>query len=108
MTYDDFMKILDDTQSMIISKDLFKTLLDSQIPDRITAEEKKRIYDDGYNIGYKQALFDNVDKPDKPIEDMLTSIKAEIYEEFATIDAGVQDKSAIKCMQIIDKHGLEE
>ena len=58
MTYDDFMKILDDTQSMIISKDLFKTLLDSQIPDRITAEEKKRIYDDGYNMGYKQAIFD--------------------------------------------------
>lgn len=58
MTYDDFLKILDDTNSMIISKDLFKSLLDSQIPDRITAEDKKRIYDDGYNIGYKQAIFD--------------------------------------------------
>jgi len=105
MTYDDFMKILDDTQSMIISKDLFKTLLDSQIPDRITSEEKKRIYDDGYKL----ALFDIIDKPNKPIEqDMLTTIKAEIYEEFATIDGGVQDKSAIKCMQIIDKHRLEE
>ena len=50
MTYDDFMKILDDTQSMIISKDLFRTLLDS--PNRITAVEKKKIYDDAYDLGY--------------------------------------------------------
>jgi len=61
MTYDDFMKILDDTQSMIISKDLFKTLLDSQIPDRINAEDKKRIYDDGY----RDARFEYEQKPER-------------------------------------------
>lgn len=55
MTYDDFMKILDDTKSMIISKDLFKTLLDSQIPNRITADEKKMIHEDGYRLGYATA-----------------------------------------------------
>lgn len=36
--------------------------------------------------------------------DVLDKIKAEIYEEFMTIDGGVHDESAIKCMQIIDKY----
>ncbi len=37
-------------------------------------------------------------------ENVLEQIKAEIYEEFMTIDGGVHDESAIKCMQIIDKY----
>lgn len=37
-------------------------------------------------------------------EDVLNGIKAEIYEEFMTIDGGVHDESAIRCMQIIDKY----
>lgn len=35
---------------------------------------------------------------------VLEQIKAEIYEEFMTIDGGVHDESAIKCMQIIGKY----
>lgn len=35
---------------------------------------------------------------------VLEQIQAEIYEEFMTIDGGVHDESAIKCMQIIDKY----
>lgn len=34
----------------------------------------------------------------------LDKIRSEIYEEFMTIDGGVHDESAIKCMQIIDKN----
>jgi len=37
-------------------------------------------------------------------ENVLEQIQAEIYEEFMTIDGGVHDESAIKCMQIIDKY----
>lgn len=37
-------------------------------------------------------------------ENVLEQIQAEIYEEFMTIDGGVHDKSAIKCMEIIDKY----
>ena len=37
-------------------------------------------------------------------EDVFEQIRAEIYEEFMTIDGGVHDESAIKCMQIIDKY----
>ena len=35
---------------------------------------------------------------------VLEQIIAEIYECFMTIDGGVHDKSAIKCMEIIDKY----
>jgi hypothetical protein len=37
-------------------------------------------------------------------EDVLEQIQAEIYETFMTIDGGVHDKSALKCMEIIDKY----
>ena len=37
-------------------------------------------------------------------EKVLDEITAEIYEEFMTIDGGVHDKSAIKCMEIIGKY----
>ena len=37
-------------------------------------------------------------------KNVLEQIQAEIYEEFMTIDGGVHDESAIKCMQIIDKY----
>ena len=44
-------------------------------------------------------------KHGKPYKsDALDKIRAEIYEEFMTIDGGVHDESAIKCMQIIDKY----
>lgn len=36
--------------------------------------------------------------------DVLEQITAEIYEEFMTIDGGVHDASAIKCMEIIGKY----
>ena len=36
--------------------------------------------------------------------DVLEQITAEIYEHFMTIDGNVYDKSAIKCMEIIDKY----
>lgn len=39
-----------------------------------------------------------------PTVDVLEQITAEIYEEFMTIDGGVHDESAKKCMQIIDKY----
>ena len=39
-----------------------------------------------------------------PTVDVLEQIKAEIYEHFMTIDGGVHDESAKKCMQIIDKY----
>ena len=39
----------------------------------------------------------------KPLDDL----RAEIYEEFMTIDGGVHDESAIKCMKIIDKYKVE-
>ena len=35
---------------------------------------------------------------------VLDKIRAEIYETFMTIDGGVHDKSALKCMEIIDKY----
>ena len=35
---------------------------------------------------------------------VLDEITAEIYEHFMTIDGNVHDKSAIKCMEIIDKY----
>ena len=38
----------------------------------------------------------------------LEQIQADIYEEFMTIDGGVHDKSAIKCMEIIDKYIKEQ
>ena len=37
-------------------------------------------------------------------ENVLEQIQADIYEEFMTIDGGVHDKSALKCMEIIDKY----
>jgi hypothetical protein len=37
-------------------------------------------------------------------EDVLEKIQAEIYETFMTIDGGVHDKSALKCMEIIDHY----
>jgi hypothetical protein len=40
----------------------------------------------------------------KIINAVLDKIRAEIYEHFMTIDGGVHDKSAIKCMQIIDHY----
>lgn len=40
----------------------------------------------------------------QPTVDVLEHIQAEIYEHFMTIDGGVHDESAIKCMQIIDKY----
>ena len=41
--------------------------------------------------------------------DVLEQIRAEIYEHFMTIDGGVHDKSAIKCMEIIGKYkGVKE
>ena len=43
----------------------------------------------------------------QPTVDVLEQIKSEIYEEFMTIDGGVHDESAIKCMQIIDKYRKE-
>ena len=39
-----------------------------------------------------------------PTVDVLEQIQAEIYETFMTIDGGVHDKSALKCMEIIDKY----
>ena len=41
-------------------------------------------------------------------ENVLEQIQAEIYEEFMTIDGGVHDKSALKCMEIIDKYKASE
>lgn len=41
------------------------------------------------------------------VDDVLEQITAEIYEKFMTIDGGVHDESAIKCMQIIDKYRKE-
>lgn len=38
---------------------------------------------------------------------VLEQIQADIYEEFMTIDGGVRDKSALKCMEIIDKYKAE-
>lgn len=35
---------------------------------------------------------------------IIEQITAEIYEHFMTIDGGVHDKSAIKCMEIIGKY----
>lgn len=35
---------------------------------------------------------------------IIEQITAEIYEYFMTIDGGVHDKSAIKCMEIIGKY----
>jgi hypothetical protein len=37
-------------------------------------------------------------------EDVFEQIQSEIYEHFMTIDGGVHDESAKKCMQIIDKY----
>lgn len=54
----------------------------------------------------EQTLKD-IDRAFKALEErdeLLDKIKAEIYEEFMTINGGVQDKSAKKCMQIIDKY----
>lgn len=34
----------------------------------------------------------------------IEQIRAEIYETFMTIDGGVHDKSALKCMEIIDRY----
>jgi hypothetical protein len=42
-----------------------------------------------------------------PTVDVLEQIQAEIYETFMTIDGGVHDKSALKCMEIIDKYREE-
>ena len=39
---------------------------------------------------------------------IIEQITAEIYEEFMTIDGGVHDKSALKCMEIIDKYKASE
>ena len=38
----------------------------------------------------------------------IEQIRAEIYEHFMTIDGGVHDKSALKCMEIIDKYKASE
>ena len=39
--------------------------------------------------------------------DVLEQIQVDIYEHFMTIDGGVHDKSALKCMEIIDKYKAE-
>ena len=39
---------------------------------------------------------------------VLEQIQADIYEHFMTIDGGVHDKSALKCMEIIDKYKASE
>ena len=39
---------------------------------------------------------------------VLDEIQADIYEHFMTIDGGVHDKSALKCMEIIDKYKASE
>lgn len=49
---------------------------------------------------YEKAL----DDMEKHYKDVLDKIRAEIYEHFMTIDGGVHDKSAIKCMELIDKY----
>lgn len=41
------------------------------------------------------------------LEQAFEKMRAEIYEEFMTIDGEVHDESAIKCMQIIDKYRNE-
>ena len=39
---------------------------------------------------------------------VLEQIQADIYEHFMAIDGGVHDKSALKCMEIIDKYKASE
>ena len=39
---------------------------------------------------------------------VLDEIQVDIYEHFMTIDGGVHDKSALKCMEIIDKYKASE
>ena len=41
-------------------------------------------------------------------ENVLEQIQADIYEHFMAIDGGVHDKSALKCMEIIDKYKASE
>lgn len=61
---------------------------------------------DDYSEESHTAMMMAIDALNKA--DVLEQITAEIYEEFMTIDGGVHDVSAIKCMEIIDKYREEQ
>ena len=80
------------------------TLIDG---DRIVTAQ---LYDDEHEefTEKKMSIIDIInaytDEGVTTADDVLDKIRAEIYEEFMTIDGGVHDESAIKCMQIVDKY----
>ena len=79
-----------------------------------TTERKKAIkaaikalenHDTFMKYAYSQGKHDALSQ--EPCS-VLDEIQAEIYETFMTIDGGVHDKSALKCMEIIDKYKASE
>ena len=60
-------------------------------------------------VGTAQELFDMAIQAlsQEPCS-VLEQIQADIYEHFMAIDGGVHDKSALKCMEIIDKYKASE
>lgn len=76
MTYDDFMTILDETNGVIVSRELFTSLLESQMSTKITG--LKQIYE-AYNLGYNTA------QNEKTIHNhhgrwMLSDARMQLYE----------------------------
>ena len=71
------------------------------------SENQQKIVDRLKTERMSQAEFEQYAKEHGYIistTNIIEQITAEIYEEFMTIDGGVHDKSALKCMEIIDKY----
>ena len=71
------------------------------------SENQQKIVDRLKTERMSQAEFEQYAKEHGYIistTNIIEQITAEIYEEFMTIDGGVHDKSALKCMESIDKY----
>lgn len=83
------------TEALIINQAMLRYVNDEEVN-----EENRTIMEQMLEV---EPIF----VEQEPKTDVLDKIIAEIYEEFMTVDGGVYDKSAKKCMQIIDKYKAE-
>ena len=63
------------------------------------------IQNEGGYFGTVECEITDIEMPNT--NEVLEQLRAEIYEEFMTIDGGVHDKTALKCMEIIDTYKAE-
>jgi hypothetical protein len=82
----------------VISNDDYEKVLNASC---IYADIPNGLNGDFYDLSVYPKIVENLEQP---TVNVLEQIQAEIYETFMTIDGGVHDKSALKCMEIIDKY----